>query len=197
MHAGVQQFGFRKPAASCHLVTTESRASELVRSGHRFAVTAVPALCSSARPSAGWAAARAGLEGKGANMQTRLAPEAFPAEAARPAPAGLPDPALTEELLFLEAWARGLISWAGAMLRIRQIRRANPVLAAAVYSQLARPYQGTDNTGATPAGRTELLAAEARDATNALRVRRGNREKRRDCSLEHWPTPIRGERTWQ
>ncbi len=99
-------------------------------------------------------------------MQTRLAPEVFPAEAARPAPAGLPDPALTEELIFLEAWARGLIPWAGAMLRIRQIRRANPVLAATVYSQLARPYQASSNTSATPADPTGLLAAEGRDATS-------------------------------
>ena len=59
-----------------------------------------------------------------------------------PAPAGLPDPALAGELLFLEAWARGLIPWPGAMLRIRQIRRANPALAAAAG--------GRDATNAPP-----------------------------------------------
>lgn len=101
-------------------------------------------------------------------MHTRSTPQApSAASAPSPAPAGLPDPVLTEELLFLEAWVRGLIPWAGAMLRIRQIRRANPVLAATVYSQLARPYQAVGNTSATPAGRTGLLAAEGRDATNA------------------------------
>lgn len=100
-------------------------------------------------------------------MQTHPAPEASPAEAARPAPAGLPDPALAEELLFLEAWAKGLIPWAGAMLRIRQIRRAHPVLADAVCSQPARPYQAAGNASAAPAGRTGLLAAEGKNATIA------------------------------
>lgn len=101
-------------------------------------------------------------------MHTRSTPQApSAASAPSPAPAGLPDPVLTEELLFLEAWARGLIPWAGATLRIRQIRHANPALAVAVYSQPARPCQATGNASATPAGRSGLLAAEGRDAANA------------------------------
>jgi hypothetical protein len=35
-----------------------------------------------------------------------------------------------DDLLFLDAWENGLVPWLGAILRVRQIRRANPAVAA-------------------------------------------------------------------
>ena len=88
-------------------------------------------------------------------MRTRSPPQALPADASPlPAPAGLSDPALAEELLFLEAWERGLIPWPGVTVRVRQIRRANPALAAAIRPQLAQSRQAAAGTNAMPAGRT-------------------------------------------
>lgn len=39
------------------------------------------------------------------------------------------DRRLAEDLLFLRAWEKGLVPWPGAVVRVRQIRRANPSLA--------------------------------------------------------------------
>jgi hypothetical protein len=36
------------------------------------------------------------------------------------------------DLLFLATWHEGLVPWLGAILRVRQIHRANPALAALV-----------------------------------------------------------------
>lgn len=35
-----------------------------------------------------------------------------------------------DDLLFLDAWEKGLVPWLGAILRVRQIRRANPAIVA-------------------------------------------------------------------
>lgn len=42
------------------------------------------------------------------------------------------------DLLFLEVWETGLVSCPSAFLRVRQIRRANPGLAAEIRAELAR-----------------------------------------------------------
>ena len=48
------------------------------------------------------------------------------------------DRAAVDDLLFLEAWERQPSDNAGVALRIGQIRRANPVLAAAIRAEVAR-----------------------------------------------------------
>ena len=42
-----------------------------------------------------------------------------------------------DDLLFLEAWEVGLVPNVSAVLRIRQIRRANPALAAEIRAELS------------------------------------------------------------
>lgn len=54
-------------------------------------------------------------------------------------PARVPDHRLVEDLLFLETWERGLVPWPGALLRVRQIRRANPALVAQVRGNPTPP----------------------------------------------------------
>jgi hypothetical protein len=40
-----------------------------------------------------------------------------------------------DDLLFLDAWEKGLVPWLGAILRVRQIRRANPAIVAGSIGQ--------------------------------------------------------------
>ena len=47
-----------------------------------------------------------------------------------------PNAAAAADLLFLEAWEREPSPGAGAALRVSQIRRANPELAAAIRAEL-------------------------------------------------------------
>ena len=47
------------------------------------------------------------------------------------------DPALLSDLLFLEKWEREPAPGAGSVLRVAQIRRALPDLAAAVRAEIA------------------------------------------------------------
>ena len=47
------------------------------------------------------------------------------------------NPALAEDLLFLERWEVSPSPGAAAALRITQLRRANPVLAAEIRAELA------------------------------------------------------------
>ncbi len=46
------------------------------------------------------------------------------------------DSSVVADLLFLERWERSAMPGAAAALRMTQIRRANPVLAAAVHAEL-------------------------------------------------------------
>ena len=46
-------------------------------------------------------------------------------------------PSAIEDLLFLEAWERNPLPGLGAVHRARQIRRANPEVAAAIRSEVA------------------------------------------------------------
>ena len=48
------------------------------------------------------------------------------------------DPPVVADLLFLEAWERDPQWGSGFALRIGQIRRANPKLAAAIRAEVAR-----------------------------------------------------------
>ena len=50
---------------------------------------------------------------------------------------GKSDPALAADLLFLERWERAPSPAAADMLRIAQLRRANPELAAAIRAEVA------------------------------------------------------------
>ncbi len=43
-------------------------------------------------------------------------------------PCSYNDPSILRDLMFLEAWENGQVPWLGAILRVRQIRRANPRL---------------------------------------------------------------------
>jgi hypothetical protein len=47
------------------------------------------------------------------------------------------DPAMISDLLFLERWERAPNAGMGSVLRAAQIRRANPILAAAVRAEVA------------------------------------------------------------
>lgn len=61
-------------------------------------------------------------------------------QALRQALQGVRDSAAAADLLFLEAWEIHPSSNLGVNLRVSQIRRANPVLAAAIDAELkARP----------------------------------------------------------
>lgn len=48
------------------------------------------------------------------------------------------DPPAVKDLLFLEAWERDPKWGSGFALRVSQIRRANPELAAAIRAEIAR-----------------------------------------------------------
>lgn len=101
-------------------------------------------------------------------MQTRPAPGAAADTAQQCIPAHVPAHGLAEDLLFLDAWERGLVPWPGALLRVRQIRRANPALAAQLRAELARPLV---RDGAAPlaksAKRAPALPPTREDATAA------------------------------
>ena len=58
-------------------------------------------------------------------------------EAVRDALAGRRDAGALSDLLFLERWELAPIPGAAAALRVSQIRRANPTLAAAVRAEIA------------------------------------------------------------
>ena len=51
----------------------------------------------------------------------------------------MPNAAVAADLMFLEAWEREPLPGAGVALRITQIRRANPELAAAIRAELTPP----------------------------------------------------------
>ena len=57
--------------------------------------------------------------------------------AVRHALAAAPDQTLLADLLFLERWELAPVPGAAAALRVSQIRRANPELAAAVRAEIA------------------------------------------------------------
>jgi len=44
--------------------------------------------------------------------------------------------ATIRDLMFLAAWEKRSVPWPGSIIRIRQIRRANPELASAVHADL-------------------------------------------------------------
>jgi hypothetical protein len=74
--------------------------------------------------------------------QGLAAPQVSPApqtDALRQALTAATDDAVVRDLLYLEAWEREPIPGAGAALRINQIRRANPELAAAIRAELKKP----------------------------------------------------------
>jgi hypothetical protein len=58
--------------------------------------------------------------------------------AVRTAVEGVRDQATLADLLFLERWEIAPIPGVAAAMRVSQIRRANPVLAAAVRAELAK-----------------------------------------------------------
>ena len=58
-------------------------------------------------------------------------------EAVRRALQGMRDQAAAADLLFLEYWEMQRMPDLAAILRASQIRRANPVLAAAIHAELA------------------------------------------------------------
>ena len=60
-------------------------------------------------------------------------------EAVQRALAGVADATYAADLLFLEAWERDPVPGAGAARRVLQIRRANPVLAAAIRREISAP----------------------------------------------------------
>lgn len=59
-------------------------------------------------------------------------------EAVRRALSESRDQAVQSDLLFLERWEMAPVAGAAAALRVSQIRRANPELAAAVRAEVAR-----------------------------------------------------------
>jgi hypothetical protein len=67
--------------------------------------------------------------------------------AVRRALAGARDQAMHADLLFLERWERAPIPGAAAALRVSQIRRANPELAAAVRAELAKAARSGPDIG--------------------------------------------------
>ena len=66
----------------------------------------------------------------------------------------LRDEARADDLLYLEAWEVDPLPWAGPALRVGQIRRANPGLAAEIRADLMR------GRPLTPAERSELHAQD-------------------------------------
>ncbi len=63
--------------------------------------------------------------------------------AVREALNGINDLQVEADLLFLEAWEMKPSSHLGATLRASQIRRANPLLAAAINAELKAGYSGS------------------------------------------------------
>lgn len=57
-------------------------------------------------------------------------PENLPEITSRRTSACTRDAGFAEDLLFLAAWELGLVPWPGAILRVRQLRRANPAFTA-------------------------------------------------------------------
>ena len=74
----------------------------------------------------------------GASSMSSIPPAGASTDALRRVLAQPMDRAAVDDLLFLEAWERQPSDNAGVALRIGQIRRANPVLAAAIRAEMAR-----------------------------------------------------------
>jgi hypothetical protein len=95
------------------------------------------------------------------------------------------------DLLFLEAWEARLAHGIAAILRARQIRRANPTLAGGIRSELARarplapPASRRRATGGKTQGRTEL---DRGGATTSPRLV-PDPELRRSAPAELEPVP--------
>lgn len=51
---------------------------------------------------------------------------------------GVRDPSQVADFIFLELWERAPVAGAAAAMRVNQIRRANPVLAAEIRAELDR-----------------------------------------------------------
>ncbi len=66
-------------------------------------------------------------------------------EALRRALSGLRNDQAVDDLLFLEAWEADPLPGAGAALRVGQLRRANPGLAAEIRAELRRGRPLTPN----------------------------------------------------
>jgi hypothetical protein len=66
----------------------------------------------------------------------------------------LRDEARAEDLLYLEAWEVDPLPWAGPALRVGQIRRANPGLAAEIRAELTqgRPLTQDERAALNPHG---------------------------------------------
>ena len=62
------------------------------------------------------------------------------------------DQAAVADLLFLEAWEEQPVSSLPALLRMRQLRRAQPALAAEVRAEVTRRRQCPSGPPAGPAG---------------------------------------------
>jgi hypothetical protein len=58
------------------------------------------------------------------------------------------DPRLTDDLLYLEAWEMHPAPGPAAALRVGQIRRANPRLAAEIRAELTAEPRGDTHSGA-------------------------------------------------
>lgn len=145
-HPGVRQFRFLLRAAAPNLATTRTGPDKRSRGTDRASQSTFrgngPAGNGAARRRA--EQARPVQKGRKRNVHTRSAPGDAPADTAqqRIPPTHVPDHRLIEDLLFLEAWEMGLVPWPGALLRVRQIRRANPALAAQVRSGPTPPAAG-------------------------------------------------------
>ena len=93
--------------------------------------------------------------------RTAPLPEDLSGVASRRTPACIHAAGFAEDLFFLTAWERGLVPWPGAILRVRQIRRATPALAAAVRAEAAswsRTEEGA--TSCSPARRSVTAKGE-------------------------------------
>jgi hypothetical protein len=66
----------------------------------------------------------------------------------------LRDEACADDLLYLEAWEVDPLPWAGPALRVGQIRRANPGLAAEIRAELiqGRPLTQDERAALNPHG---------------------------------------------
>jgi hypothetical protein len=66
----------------------------------------------------------------------------------------LRDEARADDLLYLEAWEVDPLPWAGPALRVGQIRRANPGLAAEIRAELTqgRPLTQDERAALNPHG---------------------------------------------
>jgi hypothetical protein len=77
-------------------------------------------------------------------------------------------PGAVADLLFLEAWEAQLADGVAAILRARQIRRANPTLAGGIRSELARarPLAPPASRRRMPDGKTEQRTEPNRGGAN-------------------------------